>query len=61
MSNIWLLLLSRVRLRRPTWFFPFVAVFAIGIIIAGLIYAYVVFQAVSTRSSPNHVHAHSSR
>jgi uncharacterized membrane protein len=61
MSNIWLLLLSRVRLRRPTWFFPFVAIFVIGLIIAGLIYAYVVFQAVNTRSHSPHVHAHSSQ
>ncbi|MBN9616017.1 MAG: hypothetical protein J0G35_10645 [Acidobacteriales bacterium] len=59
MSNIWLLLLSRVRVRRPRWFIPFVTVFAIGLIIAGLIYTYVVFQAVNTRSHAPHVHTHS--
>jgi hypothetical protein len=59
MSNIWLLLLSRVRLRRPRWFIPLVTLFAIGLIIAGLIYTYVVFQAVTERSHPPHVNAHS--
>ena len=59
MNNIWLLLLSRVRVRRPRWFVPFVAIFAIGLIIAGLIYTYVVFQAVTERSQTPHVHAHS--
>jgi hypothetical protein len=59
MSNIWLLLLSRVRLRRPRWFSPLVTLFAIGLIIAGLIYTYVVFQAVTERSHAPHVHAHS--
>jgi hypothetical protein len=61
MSNIWLLLLSRVRLRRPRWFIPFVTVFAAGLVLAGLIYAYVVFKAVNERSHSPHVHAHSSR
>ena len=59
MSNIWLLLLSRVRLRRPRWFMPFVTVFVVGLIIAGLIYTYVIYQAVNERSHPPHVHAHS--
>ena len=61
MSNIWLLLLSRVRLRRPRWFMPFVTVFVVGLIIAGLIYTYVIYQAVNERSHPPHVHAHSTR
>ncbi len=61
MSNIWLLLLSRVRLRRPRWFMPFVTVFVVGLIIAGVIYTYVIYQAVNERSHPPHVHAHSTR
>lgn len=59
MSNMWLLLLSRVRLRRPRWFVPFVAVFVAGLIIAGLIYTYTIYQAVNERSHSPHVHAHS--
>jgi hypothetical protein len=59
MSNIWLLLLSRVRLRRPRWFMPFVTVFVVGLMIAGLIYTYVIYQAVNERSHTPHVHAHS--
>jgi len=59
MSNIWLLLLSRVRVRRPRWFIPFVTLFAIGIIIAGIVCVAVVVKAVSERSNPPHVHAHS--
>lgn len=61
MSNIWLLLLSRVRLRRPRWFRPFVTVFVVGLIIAGLIYTYVIYQAVNERSHSPHVHAYSTR
>jgi hypothetical protein len=61
MSNIWLLLLSRVRLRRPRWLIPFVTVFAIGLIITGVIYACVIFQAVRTRSHSPHVHTQSSQ
>ena len=60
MSNIWLLLLSRVRLPRPRWFLAFVMVFAIGSIVAGLIYACIIFKAVNTRSQVPHVHTHSS-
>ena len=60
MSNIWLLLLSRVRLRRPRRFIPFMMVFAIGLIVAGLIYACIIFQAVNTRSHFPHVHTLSS-
>ncbi|ADV83708.1 cobalt-zinc-cadmium resistance efflux pump [Terriglobus saanensis SP1PR4] len=38
---------------------PLLKLFLIGVVIAGLIYAYVVFKAVSGRSEPHHVHAHS--
>jgi uncharacterized PurR-regulated membrane protein YhhQ (DUF165 family) len=34
------------------------AVFAVGVVIAGLIYVCVVFNAVSERSKAPHVHAH---
>lgn len=35
--------------------------FIVGVVIAGLIYAFVVFKAVNQRSHPSHVHAHSSQ
>lgn len=38
---------------------PIVILFCIGIVIAGLIYAYTVFHAASERSEQHHVHAHS--
>ena len=38
---------------------PLLKLFLIGVVIAGLIYAYVVFKAVSERSEPHHVHTHS--
>lgn len=38
---------------------PVLILFAIGVLIAGAIYACVVFQAVSERSRAPHVHAHS--
>lgn len=57
----WLALLSRVKVRRPRWFFPLVAVFIVGTIVAGLIYAYLVFNAISERSHAPHVHTHSAR
>jgi hypothetical protein len=56
MSGMWLLLLSRVRLRRPRWFFPIVLVFAISVTAAGLIYALVVFKAIEERSRAPYVH-----
>ena len=34
---------------------------AVGVLIAGLIYAYVFLNAVRERSQDHHVHAHSSR
>ncbi len=40
---------------------PLVLLFAIGIVVAGLIYAIAVFKAVSERSESLHVHAHSTR
>jgi hypothetical protein len=40
---------------------PLLILFAIGVLIAGLIYACVVFKAVTERSHSPHVHAHSSQ
>ncbi len=40
---------------------PILILFVIGVLIAGLIYACVVFRAASERSHPPHVHAHSSQ
>jgi len=61
MSIMWLLLLSRVRLRRPLWFVPLVKVFLVGVVIAGLIYACVFFNAVGERSHARHVHTYSAQ
>ena len=38
---------------------PILALLAIGVIVAGLIYACVIFKAVSERSSKPHVSTHS--
>ena len=38
---------------------PLVILFCIGVLVAGLIYAFVVLKAVSERSNSPHVHAHS--
>ena len=38
---------------------PALKLFVLGVVIAGLIYAYIVFKAVSERSNSHHVHAHS--
>jgi uncharacterized protein (DUF2062 family) len=38
---------------------PVVILFFVGVLIAGLIYAFVVFHAVEERSQPPHVHARS--
>jgi uncharacterized membrane protein len=38
---------------------PLLILFAIGVLIAGFVYACVVFRAVSERSHTPHVHAHS--
>jgi hypothetical protein len=55
----WLAILSRGKLRWPRWFIPLLAIFLAGILVAGLIYTYVVFKAISERSQSPHVHAHS--
>ncbi|CAN5457927.1 hypothetical protein BH10ACI4_BH10ACI4_04670 [soil metagenome] len=51
--------LHRLGMGRP-FRAAFIAVF-VGATIAGLIYAFVVFHAVSERSHSPHVHAHSSQ
>ena len=38
---------------------PAIRLFFVGVLVAGLIYAYVVFKAVSERSEQHHVHTHS--
>ena len=38
---------------------PLLLLFLISIVVAGFIYAFVVFQAISERSHSSHVHAHS--
>ena len=38
---------------------PMLILIAIGVLIAGFIYACVVFRAVTERSQTSHVHAHS--
>jgi hypothetical protein len=38
---------------------PVVILFFTGVLIAGVIYAFVVFHAVSERNEQHHVHAHS--
>lgn len=40
---------------------PLLVLFAIGVVIAGLIYACVVFKAVLERSQAPHVQSHSTR
>jgi ABC-type Na+ efflux pump permease subunit len=40
---------------------PILILFAIGVIIAGIIYAGVVAEAVNQRSQTPHVHAHSTQ
>ena len=39
---------------------PFLALLAIGVIVAGLIYAFVILSAVSERNNSHHVNTHSS-
>ena len=38
---------------------PLLLLFLVGVVVAGFIYAAVVFKAVSERSNSPHVHAHS--
>jgi hypothetical protein len=40
---------------------PLLLLLLVGVIIAGLIYAFAIFHAVNERSHPPHVHAHSSQ
>ena len=55
----WILMLSDGKLRWPRWFSFLLVVFFIGALAAGMIYAIVVFHAISERSEPHHVHTHS--
>jgi cytoskeletal protein RodZ len=54
----WILMLSDGRLRWPRWFSALLIIFFVCALAAGLIYAIVVFHAVSERSNSPHVHAH---
>ena len=38
---------------------PLLKLFLIGVVIAGLVYAYVVLKTVTERSEQHHVHTHS--
>jgi hypothetical protein len=40
---------------------PMLKLFTIGIVVAGLVYTYVVLNAVRERSQGHHVHTHSTR
>ena len=55
----WLAVISGDKLRWPRWFIPVLVVVSIGVLAVGMIYAFVVFHAVSERSTNPHVHAHS--
>lgn len=52
--------IGKTKAARRLWK-PIVILFFAGVLIAGLIYVYVVFYAVSERSQTRHVHAHSAR
>ena len=52
--------IGKTKTARRLWR-PVVILFFAGVLIAGLIYVYVVFHAVSERSRPPHVHTHSTR
>jgi cytoskeletal protein RodZ len=56
----WLAILTRRNLQWPRWYRPVLLLFLTGILAAGLIYAFVVFEAVSERSHSPHVHTNSS-
>ncbi len=56
----WILMLSDGKLRWPRWFSRLLAVLLIGALAAGVIYAYIVFNAVSERNSIHHVSTHRS-
>jgi hypothetical protein len=51
------LALKKLGLARPLRYL--FLLFLLGCLIAGMVYAYVIFHAVSERSEPHHVHAHS--
>lgn len=51
------LALKKLGLARPLRYL--FLLFLLGCLIAGMVYAYVVFKAVSERSEQHHVHAHS--
>ncbi len=55
----WILMLSDGKLRWPRWFSFLLGVFFIGALAAGMIYAIVVFHALSERSQQHHVHTYS--
>ncbi len=55
----WILMLSDGKLRWPRWFSFLLVIFFIVALAAGMIYAIVVFHAISERSEQHHVHTHS--
>lgn len=55
----WLTILSRGKFEWIRWYIPALVISLTGILAAGLIDSFVVFKAVSERSHPPHVHAHS--
>ena len=57
----WLAILSKGRLQWPRWFVFVLTIFLIGILAAGLIYAFAIFHAIDQRSHSPHVPAHSSQ
>jgi cytoskeletal protein RodZ len=57
----WLAILTRGKLQWPRWYVPVLLIFLVGVLAAGLIYARVVFNAVSQRSHAPHVHTNSNR
>ena len=57
----WLAVISDGRLRWPRWYKTVLAIFFVGVLLAGLIYAFIVFRAVSERGNPPHVHAPKTR
>ncbi len=55
----WLAVLPNGKLRWPGWYRPLSFILLLGFLIAGLIYAYLVVNALRERGQGNHVHAHS--
>lgn len=54
----WLAVVSGDRLRWHRWFAPLLIVVFLGLLAAGMIYAFAVFHAVSERSNTPHVSTH---